>query len=916
MTDLLRFALIGLGTGAIYGLLGIGLVIIYRGSGVINFAHSGFALVGGYVAYEMQVERGAGTLVSLSVAVGAGALLGVVTQLVVLRPLRRASPLARVIATLGLLTIITEVVLLRYGTTQVLTTSPLPTDPVDVIGDIRVGQYVFWLAAIAAVVTLLLVVTSTRTRLGHAISAAAENPRAASALGWSPDLLAALTWGFGGALAALAGGLFPSITFGFIAPSSYSVLIIGALAAALMAQFQSYPLALVGGLIVGCTQAIAANLSNTTGVADSVPFVFIIILLVLRGRGLPLRGSLTDRMPRVGSGRVRPWLVVLSGAVAVGLVAGVVSDDWMAPVTVTATTALVGLSVVVLTGYAGQLSIAQFALAGVGAFVAGQLSADRGWDFGAALVAGVVVAGLVGLLFGLPALRTRGVNLAVVTFGLGFAVLVLVFSRPEWSQATPSDVTLLGLDVNPLEHARRYAVVCVVALVGVGLVVANLRRGRTGRRLLAVRTNERAAAAIGVNVFEAKLYAFTLSAAIAGMGGVLLAFSFGNINYSTMFQTGASINVLVLSVIGGVGFVVGPLIASLGTQGGMVSLLLPDNTTVGGIASEGGFGQYIPILLAAVLIITLIFNQDGAAGEIEKAVSRHRKPRAHRGEDPKAAPVEASAAEDLESRLVTPRTLEVAGLTQRFGGFTALDDVSLTVRPGEVVGLLGPNGAGKTTLIDCVAGNNKLSGGRITWDGQDVSRWAPHRRARAGLSRSFQSLELFDDLTVRENLLAAADRRDRGAYLTDLVHPGRPRLPPEVATAVAELDLVPLLDVRAEDLSYGQRRLVAIARAVAGRPSVLLLDEPAAGLDERESAELGRLVRRLADDWGMGVLLIEHDVALVMATADRVVVLDFGRKIAEGTPTEVAADPAVRRAYLGEAPAEQAASPAAAAPLG
>ena len=918
--DLLQFAVLGLGTGAIYALLGLGLVMIYRGSGVINFGHSGFALVAGYVAYEVQTEHGASSLVALGAATLVGALLGLLTQLLVLRPLRSASPLARVIATLGLLAILTELVLLRYGVTQVLSVPPLPSAPIDLVGDVRVGQYALWLTGIAAGITLLLVLTASRTRFGFAISAAAENPRAAAALGWSPDALALATWGLGGALAGLAGGLFPSITFGFIAPSSYAVLVIGALAAALTAQFRSYTMALVGGLLVGVVQVVTADLSNTTGLSDSVPFFFIVALLVLRGRGLPLRGSATDRMPRVGTGRVRPLLVVPLAAVLLGALTWVVSDDWISPVIVSTTTAIVGLSVVVLTGYAGQLSIAQFALAGMGAFAAGQVSDVLGWGFEAALVSGVLVAGLTGLAFGLPALRTRGVNLAVVTFGLGFAMFAMVFSNPSWAVTVPSQVSLLGLDLDPIEHPRRYAVLCLVALFLAALMVANLRRGRAGRRLLAVRTNERAAAAIGVNVFEAKLYAFALSASIAGLGGVLLAFSYASIGLPSLFGTGASINVLILSVIGGVGFVVGPALAALGTQNGMVSLLLPDNTTVGGIPTEGGPAQYIPLVLAAVLILTLVFNQDGAAGEIEKLTRRR-----HGGGTPDedealseglrdgsasgdAGDVPAAASETGQTAAspgrrggrVHPRTLQVTGLTQTFGAFTALSEVDLTVAPGEVVGLLGPNGAGKTTLIDCVAGNNRLTAGRVELDGVDVSRWSPQRRARAGLSRSFQSLELFDDLTVRENLLAAAEPRDRRAYLTDLVLPGRPQLPPAALDAVAELELEPLLDVRAQDLSYGQRRLVAIARAVASGPSVLLLDEPAAGLDERESAELGHLVRRLADTWGMSVLLIEHDVALVLGTADRVAVLDFGRKIAEGAPAQVSTDPVVRRAYLGE----------------
>ena len=904
MTDFIRFALLGLGTGGIYALLGLGLVVIYRGSGVINFAQSGFALVGAYLTYRLHVLDGHGIFVSLGAAVLCCAVLGVAVHWLVMRPLRTASPLARVIATLGVLTVLTQAVVLKFGAKQVITESPVPTDALQLPGDIIVGRYGFYLVAIAAVLALLLTVTSVRTRFGYAISAAAENARAASALGWSPDVLASVTWAVGGGLAAVAGGLLPATTSGFLSPIPFSILIIGGLATALLGGFKSYPLALVGGVFLGVAQSLAQHWStdlleaqHRPGVPDAVPFLVIIVVLVIRGRGLPLRGSITDRLPRVGTGQIRPAVVVVLSAASLLWIGLGASKDWYAPTIVSATFAIVGLSVVVLTGYTGQLSLAQFALAGIGSFSAAKLVAAHGWRFEPALVVGVLVAAAIGFLFGLPALRTRGVNLAVVTFGLGFAVHQLVFSNTAYTEPArvqPTDLSLFGWPIDPIGHARNYAVVCVAFLILASLAVANLRRGRAGRRLLAVRTNERAAAAIGVNVFETKLYGFTLSAGIAGLGGVLLGFGYSAILYDRVFQPGASISVLVLTVIGSAGYVFGPLLGSLLASNGLVTLTSSGGPTNAALEDSSTWQQYLPIATGILLLVVLILSQNGVAERIDALTRRFRE------RIPGLRPAPPEPLPKAERTHVAARTLEVSGLTQKFGGFTALQDVSLTVRPGEVVGLLGPNGAGKTTLIDCVSGNNRLTAGSITWDGADVTRWAPYRRSRAGLSRSFQSLELFDDLTVRENLLAAADPRDRLAYLTDLVFPGHPPLPAPVVAAVEELALAPVMDRRAEDLSYGQRRLVAIARAVASSPSVLMLDEPAAGLDETESAELGRLVRRLADEWGMGVLLIEHDVALVLANADRVVVLDFGHKIAEGTPAEVRTDPAVRKAYLGE----------------
>jgi sulfate-transporting ATPase len=242
----------------------------------------------------------------------------------------------------------------------------------------------------------------------------------------------------------------------------------------------------------------------------------------------------------------------------------------------------------------------------------------------------------------------------------------------------------------------------------------------------------------------------------------------------------------------------------------------------------------------------------------------------------------------------------VQDLSVRYGGVVAVDNVSFAVRPGEVVGLIGPNGAGKTSAIDAVTGFTRAARGSVRLEGRELVGLSATKRARAGISRSFQSLELFEDATVLDNLRAASDPRDRLSYLRDLVHPVAPPLPGQVVAAIREFRLEQDLMRTVQDLPYGQRRLLAIARAVATRPSVLLLDEPAAGLSEVETAELARLVRRLADDWGIAVLLVEHDMSFVMSVCDRIVVLDFGIQISEGSPSEVRRDPLVIAAYLGE----------------
>jgi ABC-type branched-subunit amino acid transport system ATPase component len=242
----------------------------------------------------------------------------------------------------------------------------------------------------------------------------------------------------------------------------------------------------------------------------------------------------------------------------------------------------------------------------------------------------------------------------------------------------------------------------------------------------------------------------------------------------------------------------------------------------------------------------------------------------------------------------------VKDMSVSYGRNVAVDSVSLQLHPGHITGLIGPNGAGKTTLIDAVTGFTRMREGSILLDGKPVTGWSVARRARAGVGRSFQSLELFEDSTVLDNLRVASDPQGPGVYLRDLVRPKTPPLSGIVVSAIKEFGLDEDLDRVVSDLPYGKRRLLAIARAVAMRPQVLLLDEPAAGLGSTESGELANLVKRLASDWGMAILLVEHDVNFVMSVCDDIIVLDFGREISRGAPGIVRNDPAVIASYLGE----------------
>jgi sulfate-transporting ATPase len=716
-------------------------------------------------------------------------------------------------------------------------------------------------------------------------------------LGISPDLVAGANWGLAGGLAVVAAILIVNVSG--LNVVNLALLVVPGLAAALVGGFRSFPLTLAGGVLIGVLESEVAFLQTKVddpaalqGWGRAVPFLVIIGVLMVRGRALPLRSEAAERPPQVGTGRVRGGPVVALVAIGIALVAFGLPANGVEAATTTATTAIIVLSLVVVTGYAGQLSLAQFALAGAGAWIAARLVVNHDLPFELAALVGVAGAVPVGLVVGLPALRARGVNLAVATLGLSLVLESLILNNPQRTGGITGTqigaVDFFGIDFDTTRHPERYAVLALSCFVVLGLMVANLRRGRVGRRLVAVRTNERAAAALGISVVGAKLYAFAVAAAIAAVGGVLIAFRRPTVVFYPTFSVFESILVVLYAVIGGIGFVLGALFGAAVAPGALVP------TAFGDLLDND---RVVQLLLGVVVVAVLLWLPNGLASLDPRRLSVLGTLRRDRRGVPGVA---AANAEEQVRPVIAPRMLEARDVHVRFGVVDALSGVSLRVGPGEVVGLIGPNGAGKTTLIDALTGFARLQQGAVLLDGADVSRWSPRRRAAAGVGRTFQTLELFDGMTVRENLRTAGDRRDALAYATDLVHPGRAPLNAAAQAVVHEFGLADDLDRRPEELPFGRRRLIALARAVAAEPSVLLLDEPAAGLGDQDTAELGRLVRRLADDWGMAVLLVEHDVSLVLDVCDRVAVLEFGRLIAEDAPAAVAGDPAVVTAYLGQ----------------
>jgi ABC-type branched-subunit amino acid transport system ATPase component/ABC-type branched-subunit amino acid transport system permease subunit len=895
-----RFVLLGMATGALTGLVGLGIVLVYRASGVLNFAAGALGAMGAFVCYGLRDDWGWPSWLAMPAGLLVGALLGALTC-GVLAMIRQSSLISKLIATLALLSAAQGLMVVVWGTDIVQPDSFLPTGMVEFSDDLRIQQDRLILIVLVLVLAAVLRVVYSKTRFGLATSAVSENRRVAASAGWSTSRIELINFVIAGVLSALAAILLAPIVTLTAAVLSLSIL--SALAAALVGRFSSFGITVAAALAIGVVQSEIAlflpelgdlfhvSPESLTGLPQTVPLVIILLFTVISGRSRMSRGDSLVRLPLPGSGRVSVVPLVI-GSVIAGLLLYRV-DTWADALITTFGISIFVCSVVVVSGYAGQLSLCQYALGGFGAWVASKMVVSANLPFELALVVGVVVAIVAGVLVALPALRTRGVNLAVATLALALLFNAIIFANPAltggFSGTVVPSPSVFGVDVDPITHPQRYGAVLLIALVIVGLIVANIRRGRVGRRMLAVRSNERAAAALGISVTSVKLYAFGLGAGIAALGGVLLAFRQQSIQFQT-FDVFGSILLVQYAVLGGLGWVAGVLFGALPAPGGLLARVVTDLApSVDNIAAWLAIG-------GAVGVVQMIRRSpDGAAAlfaknRLGRLLGRVSLPRPR-----------AETAPVATTRRRSPAPLVVEDVTVHFGGVVAVSEVSFSVHPGEVVGLIGPNGAGKTTILDVMTGFTKPQIGRILLGDADTSDWSPERRARAGMARSWQAVELFEELTVRDNLLLGCDDHSRWRYMTDLIRPGRQHLSARAMQVIDDFGLGDVLDKRPSSLPQGHARLVGMARAIVGEPAVLLLDEPAAGLGPDESSELASEIRLIAQRHGIGVLVVEHDVPLLLSICDRIVALDFGRKIAEGTPAEISADEHVIRSYLGVA---------------
>jgi ABC-type branched-subunit amino acid transport system ATPase component/ABC-type branched-subunit amino acid transport system permease subunit len=585
--------------------------------------------------------------------------------------------------------------------------------------------------------------------------------------------------------------------------------------------------------------------------------------------------------------RVLILLSIIAALVAMPVITGGTYYTFLGIIVFIYSIVAIGLNI--LSGYAGQFSLGHAAFMAMGAYTTALLTktlatvsffAQTGLHILLGVICGTIVAALSGIVLAVPALRVRGPYLAMVTVAFGWVVWKIL---QEWVSVTGGDLGISSIPkpqigVLRLETRSFYYVVLALFLVALALQV-RLVGSQFGMRIRAVKHSEIAVASVGIDVYRLKVIVFVISAAFAGFGGTLFAHQQNYISPDN-FQFFSSVFFLLAVLFGGAGTILGPVI------GAGVLMLLPEMLH--------DFDKYRLIVYACLILLTLYFLPNGVMGLVMR-----------RGKSQSAADTQASVDDETAVALpaVSGAELQIENVSRAFGGLIALSDVNVRVAAGSIHALIGPNGAGKTTLINIVSGTYRADSGRINVDGADAKITSMHMAARQGIVRTFQTLKLFGNMTVMEHVVVGMARHSRSGLWDALVNSrrGKEEERRQLYQAKALLRLLGishLAQTPATALAYGHRRLVEIARALAVKPRVLLLDEPAAGLVVEEIRALAVVIRKLKS-MGMTILLVEHHMDLVLTVSDRITVLDHGAVIAEGEPADIRRNERVIAAYLG-----------------
>ena len=901
---------LGLINGTLIGLLAVGVVLVYKSNRFLNLTHAQLGVLSVQLLGKFVLNWGWNWWLAFVICVPIGMAVGALVDHLLVRPLRErsASTVSLLLVTLG----ISQVLLVftyipAFGPSQAKSFSGGYPQPFH--SHLTVGGVVLSGADLLTIILVPLLVAALGlflrySLLGKTMRAAASNPEEARSCGVSTGRVSLMVWAIAGGVAAIAGILQAPTQSAFDAAALGPYLLLLSLGAAALGAFISIPMALAGGLLIGIVDQIVLSATSNAGAGEVAVLAVIVAIVLLRGRQIgnvfsaggavtqdrpPLRipEALRD-IPLVRYSRTAPIAAVAGLGVLLPLIPVFRSEAQRFQLAEILIYAVVGVSLTVAIGWAGQVSLGQFALVGVGAYAAGRLL-NRGWSLTSVVVIAGAAAAIVMVLVGLPALRVPGLTLAVTTLGLAVVAPDWLFHQ-RWFGSSQSTLNLrVPTFGRGLGHPRGQLTVyyfCLGILVLACVGIRALRRSSTGRLIIAVRDNESASAAFGVTPATVKTAALSISGFLAGAAGAMWADAWRTVN-ATQFAPGVSIAVLAIPVIGGVGSLAGAIFAAVV----LYSFTFFVGPHMGAVFPSGNAGVASVLLFGGLsLVIVLHRFPQGIAGSVQAWWQRRL--------DRMAMAEEQTASDENVPALVADN------ISLSFGGLLVLDATSIDVRPGEIVGLIGPNGAGKTTLLNVVSGRLRPRDGRVFLGSVDVTAMDPEMRAAYGLARSFQDAHLFPGLTVTETVQIALANRYKTGVLASMfsapwVRSSEADSRREADAIIERLGLSPWAQALTAELSTGTRRICDLAAQVAARPKVLLLDEPTAGVAQREAEAFGPLLRRIRDELDCSILVVEHDMPLLMGLCDRIYALELGHVIASGTPEEIRANPAVIASYLG-----------------